>query len=279
MPIRLICFFLILPLLYSCLPSKSGKENRVYTVNVNNDTNSVADSRDNFSAKIAAAALNAALPDSMTEAILAKRQVFTADLLTCLEGDPHLRELVDKHHSLPQDYVPSDLVSLTEGSVYRLNRTGMSLRIAAYNSLGEMASASRADGVILVAASAYRSYQYQEEVYNRIVQQLGQEAADRESAKPWHSQHQTGLALDFGPIDDSFAQTAAGGWVLKNASRFGWSISFPNGYEALTGYRWESWHYRYVGRELAAFIDNYFNGIQQYALQFLHEWDLLQKNN
>jgi D-alanyl-D-alanine carboxypeptidase len=102
---------------------------------------------------------------------------------------------------------------------------------------------------------------------------MGQEAADRESARPGCSQHQTGLVVDFGSIDDSFAQTAAGRWMAANAARFGWSLSFPDGYEAVTGYRWESWHYRYVGKEIAAFIDNYFDGIQQYALRFMYEYE------
>ncbi|MDR3247555.1 MAG: D-alanyl-D-alanine carboxypeptidase family protein, partial [Treponema sp.] len=55
--------------------------------------------------------------------------------------------------------------------------------------------------------------------------------------------------------------------------RFGWSLSFPDGYESATGYRWESWHYRYVGEDLSAFIDTWFDGIQQYALQFIHAWE------
>jgi D-alanyl-D-alanine carboxypeptidase len=136
-----------------------------------------------------------------------------------------------------------------------------------------MAAAAAAEGVILTVSSAYRSYAYQEEVYARNVRELGQEAADRESARPGHSQHQTGLVADFGSIDDSFAKTAAGRWILANAGRFGWSLSFPQGYEEVTGYRWESWHYRYVGRELAYFIDAYFSGIQQYALQFIRAWE------
>jgi D-alanyl-D-alanine carboxypeptidase len=71
----------------------------------------------------------------------------------------------------------------------------------------------------------------------------------------------------------SFAQTAAHAWLGRNASRFGWSLSFPQGYEAVTGYRWESWHYRYVGPELSAFTDTYFDGVQQYALQFIRAWN------
>jgi D-alanyl-D-alanine carboxypeptidase len=110
------------------------------------------------------------------------------------------------------------------------------------------------------------------QVYNREVREYGQEAADRESARPGTSQHQTGLVVDFAPIGDEFAKTAASAWLVKNAARFGWSLSFPDGYEQVTGYRWESWHYRYVGKELADFINRYFDGIQQYALQFILSW-------
>ncbi|MDR2102577.1 MAG: M15 family metallopeptidase [Treponema sp.] len=197
---------------------------------------------------------------------------FILDLLAAMDGDPYLKVLVDKKNPLPFGYEPEDLRELADGS-YRVSRPGLKLRRAAAEALEEMAAAAAAEGVTLTVSSAYRSYAYQEEVYARNVRELGQEAADRESARPGHSQHQTGLVVDFGSIDDSFAETAAGRWILTNAGRFGWSLSFPQGYEKVTGYRWESWHYRYVGRELAYFIDAYFGGIQQYALQFLRAWE------
>jgi D-alanyl-D-alanine carboxypeptidase len=197
---------------------------------------------------------------------------FILDLLSCLEGDPYLRKLVDKQHGLPQGYEPEDLVELGGGS-YEISRKGLQLRAVAEEALEEMAAAAKAQGVSLMASSSYRSYDYQVEVYNRNVRESGQEAADRESARPGYSQHQTGLAADFGSITDAFAETGAGRWMAANAGDFGWSLSFPQGYEALTGYRWESWHYRYVGRELSAFIETYFGGIQQYALRFIHEWE------
>jgi D-alanyl-D-alanine carboxypeptidase len=206
------------------------------------------------------------------EAAIAENPAFILDLLACLEGDPFLRRLVDKTHPLPEGYEPEDLVELMPGS-YEVGRSGLTLRREAAEALETMAAAARAAGVTLTASSAYRSYGYQAQVYNRIVGELGQDAADRESSRPGYSQHQTGLALDFGSIDDSFAQTRAGRWILENGSRFGWSLSFPDGYEDVTGYRWESWHYRYVGRDLAAFIDTWFGGIQQYALQFIHAWE------
>jgi D-alanyl-D-alanine carboxypeptidase len=207
------------------------------------------------------------------EAEAAASPAFVLDLLGCLEGDPFLRRLVDKSHALPAGYEPEDLVELEAGGSYLPGRKGMLLRRAAADALGEMAAAAELQGVKLVVSSAYRSYDYQTEVYNRVVKEMGQAAADRESARPGRSQHQTGLVADFGPIDNSFAETAAGRWMADNAGRFGWSLSFPDGYEDVTGYRWESWHYRYVGRDLAAFIDSYFDGIQQYALRFIHEWE------
>jgi D-alanyl-D-alanine carboxypeptidase len=196
---------------------------------------------------------------------------FIMELLTILEEDTYLYTLVDKTHPLPQGYTPGDLGELKPGS-YAVARNGLMLRSAAAAALEEMAAAALAEGITLTAGSAYRSYEYQVEVYNRNVREMGQEAADRESARPGHSQHQLGLVIDFSPIDDAFAQTPAGRWVLANADRFGWSISFPGGYETATGYRWESWHYRYVGKDLAFFINEYFDGVQQYALQFIHGW-------
>jgi D-alanyl-D-alanine carboxypeptidase len=209
------------------------------------------------------------------EAAAAGGPAFIMDLLTCLSGDPLLWALVDKAHPLPDGYAPADLVDLAEGP-YRVNRAGHRLRQAAAESLAEMAASAQADGVTLIVSSAYRSYEYQAEVYARNVREMGQEAADRESARPGHSQHQLGLVVDFGAEDgsigDHFARTEAGRWAAANAGSFGWSLSFPQDMEAVTGYRWESWHYRYVGRDLTAFIDNYFNGVQQYALQFIAAW-------
>jgi D-alanyl-D-alanine carboxypeptidase len=220
--------------------------------------------------------IQAEIPQGITDTIMkevVKDSVFFDTLALATEGDPFLHFLVDKAHPLPKGYEPNDLVPLKNGGAYRINRNDLRLRKEAAESLEQMATAAASEGVVLVASSSYRSYDYQVTVYNRIVRELGQEAADRESAPPGYSQHQTGLVVDFGSIDDSFAQTKASGWLLANGSRFGWSLSFPDGYERITGYRWESWHYRYLGKALCSFTDAYFNGIQQYALRFIHEWE------
>ena len=241
----------------------------------NTDSNNMDNNKTetDFSASLAEVLSRAQLPAQIRQRIsgIAGNPAFLLDLFTVLQEDPYLWVLVDKEHALGENYEPDDLVALTGGS-YRIGRQDLRLRRQAALSLEEMSAAAAREGLTLTASSSYRTYTYQVEVYARNVREMGREAADRESARPGHSQHQLGLVIDFGSITDSFAQTAEGVWLAANASRFGWSLSYPNGYEDVTGYRWESWHYRYVGVELAQFIDNYFDGIQQYALRFIYEW-------
>ena len=217
----------------------------------------------------------AGVPERIARSVAAsalESPAFIMELLTVLQNDPYTFILVDKQHALPLDYEPDDLVPLRAGGAFRVTRDGMTLRRMAAASLQEMAAAAAADGVVLTVGSAYRSAAHQAQTFEHWVRVLGREEAERVSARPGHSQHQLGLVVDFYPINDSFADTPASRWLERNASRFGWSLSYPDGYEHITGYRWESWHYRYVGRDLAAFIDKYFEGIQQFALQFIRVW-------
>jgi zinc D-Ala-D-Ala carboxypeptidase len=216
----------------------------------------------------------AGIPDRLARSVAASALEgpdFIMELLVILQQDPFTYYLVDKQNPLPSGYEPDDLVSLQAG-LYRLDQNGLRLRKMAVDALQEMATAAAKDGIAFTIGSTYRSAAYQAQVYERAVNAYGKETADRESAQSGKSQHQLGLTVDFSPIDDAFAKTPACKWLLENASRFGWSLSFPDGYEEVTGYRWESWHYRFVGKDLAAFIDKYFDGIQQYALQFIYAW-------
>jgi D-alanyl-D-alanine carboxypeptidase len=182
-----------------------------------------------------------------------------------------LLQLVDKKHGLPADYEPPDLVSLNDYQL-RVSRNDLRLRQAVMEAVLAMDQAARADGITLVFSSAYRSYTYQTGLFDRYAGQYGEAQADRFSARPGHSQHQLGTAIDFGSIDDSFAATAAGIWMAENAWRFGFSLSYPQGMEELTGYIWESWHFRYLTVPGARIERDYFGGIQQYFLQFLTEY-------
>lgn len=213
------------------------------------------------------------IPTSIQNNIDSQRSQFISELRALVSRDTDsLLLLVDKSHSLPATYIPDDLVSLIEGRSYTINKNGLSLRTSAEASLHKMAAAARKDGITLLVSSSYRSYAYQKTVYERNVREMGEVAADRESAKPGTSQHQLGLALDFGSITDDFAQTPAGKWLYVHAGEWGWSLSFPDGYETVTGYRGECWHFRYIGPEACLFQKKWFGNIQQYMMLYIDAW-------
>ena len=102
--------------------------------------------------------------------------------------------------------------------------------------------------------SGFRSYEYQEKIYNEYVKLYGEEIANTFSAKPGHSEHQTGLALDICDDSDKFVNTKEAKWLEKNAYKFGYIIRYPKGKEHITGYKFEPWHIRYVGKKHAKTI-------------------------
>jgi len=231
-----------------------------------------------FIRRVSVVLSNAEIPLHISGNILenmSKNNSFILDLYRILQLDPYLYTLVDKNNYLDAEYEPQDLVDVTTG-IEGITANRM-LRREAYDSVMEIKNAARQAGLVLNVLSAYRSYFYQGRVYTNNVIMMGQEEADRYSARPGSSQHQLGLAVDFNSLENDFARTREGMWLTSNAYRFGWSLSYPDSYEEITGYAWESWHYRYVGRELAQFINVYFYGVQQYALRFIHEWVIMDK--
>ena len=214
-----------------------------------------------------------AIPAEIRRCIGNDPVLFLADLKKVLAVEKeNLLILVDKRHLLPDGYTPQNLVRLDTGRAYIINRKDLSLTKTAEQALQEMALAAKRDGVTLVVSSSYRSYTYQKNLFDRYVRESGEKEAERFSARAGTSQHQLGTVVDLGSISDEFAQTRAGKWVLQNASKYGWSLSFPKGYEEVTGYVWESWHYRYIGVEACAFQQKWFGDIQQYMLEFIDAW-------
>ncbi|PID19701.1 MULTISPECIES: M15 family metallopeptidase [unclassified Sporosarcina] len=160
--------------------------------------------------------------------------------------------LANKQYPLPRDYAPGESEEARE----------------AYN---EMEAAAVTSGINLHAFSTYRSYEYQVTLYNRYVERDGQEAADRYSARPGYSEHQTGLAFDIGEVNherhwasNSFGDTEAAKWLAANAHKYGFILRYPEGKEEVTGYMHESWHYRYVGKKRAAQIFKHNITLEEY---------------
>lgn len=156
--------------------------------------------------------------------------------------------IVNKTYSLPENYIPANAIGY--------NRCNECLTQETKQAFNEMKSDANAIGLNLYISSGYRSYTYQEGLYNRYVNKDGKQAADTYSARPGHSEHQTGLAFDLNTIDDSFANTDEGKWVKDNCYKYGLILRYPKGKEEKTGYQYESWHLRYVGKELAQKLYN-----------------------
>jgi D-alanyl-D-alanine carboxypeptidase len=162
----------------------------------------------------------------------------------------------------PKNYTPSDL-TVPKVSLRVPGDPSMQLRQPAAEATEQMLAAAQSEGVTtLRLSSAFRSYSFQVSLYNSYVKSSGQAEADRSSARPGYSEHQTGLAADFDSntgrchLEECFADMAEGQWLASNAYKYGFVLRYPKDQEGTTGYKYEPWHFRYVGRELAAEIHN-----------------------
>jgi zinc D-Ala-D-Ala carboxypeptidase len=161
--------------------------------------------------------------------------------------------LVNKYNYLTEDYVPENLQTVDK----KYSSKTLQLVDYAKEAFEELSEAAAKENYTVLAMSSYRSYQYQYNLYNRYVSTDGVEAADTYSARPGYSEHQTGLAVDVynGKIDfTNFEKTKEYNWMQDNAYKFGFILRFPKDKVLETGYQYESWHYRYVGKEIAKYI-------------------------
>lgn len=168
--------------------------------------------------------------------------------------------LVNKEFALPEDYEPDDLVYPDVRFTFKDKIDKRKMRQEAASALEELFAGAEKDGIYLAGVSAYRSHSTQTSLFNRYVERDGLEKAKTYSAEPGHSEHETGLAIDVSGSDgkcaaeDCFGGTPEAEWLADHASEYGFIIRYPEGKEDITGYKYEPWHLRYVGKEIAADI-------------------------
>lgn len=168
--------------------------------------------------------------------------------------------LVNKTNKLPDSYKPQDLIDPNVPFTFKEKLEKRKMRKEAAAALEKLFEAAKKDNLPLAGVSAYRSHETQKTVYNRYVQKDGEAAANKYSAKPGHSEHETGLAIDVAgssgkcAAQDCFGATKEAKWLAEHAADYGFIIRYPEGKEGITGYQYEPWHLRYVGVDTAKAI-------------------------
>ena len=165
--------------------------------------------------------------------------------------------IVNKTHPIrPLDFVPNDL-KLPNVTQRLPGAQEMKMRAPAAAALERMFSAATDAKLQLLISTAYRGYSYQKSLYDGYVRSDGQAAADTYSARPGYSEHQTGLAVDIRArsgqcsLDQCFGNLAEGKWLATNAYKYGFLLRYPKDKESITGYKYEPWHFRYIGTNLS----------------------------
>lgn len=174
--------------------------------------------------------------------------------------------LVNKYNYLTEDYIPENLEEINNQYALR----GMKLVNYAKEAFEEMSKAAKKENLSVIAMSTYRSYQYQTNLYNNYAKRDGQDMADTYSGRPGHSEHQTGLAVDVYNGKETYTNfevTEEFNWMQENAYKYGFILRFPQDKTKETGYQYESWHYRYVGKEIAQYIHENEISYEEYYAQ------------
>ena len=161
--------------------------------------------------------------------------------------------LVNKNNRLNKNFIPKHLVKLK----LEYSNDEKYLKKEAALAFYKLSKAAKEKNYTIIAVSGYRSYTYQEELFNYYVKKKGMNYALLCSAKPGHSEHQTGLALDVEGSNhdyDRFEESKEFEWMKHNSYKYGFILRYPKGKESITGFKYEPWHYRYVGKKAAKYI-------------------------
>lgn len=240
--------------------SNSQKEDKNNESNNNSSTNSEPNTNSNteqIDAKLMQSYPKLAKVSGKCETVGTTKNGFK---ITNVSGITYIDDImmVNKTYGLPSDYLPVDTVESCQGKTTTCNKC---INKFVYSSFKTMQADAKAVGLNIYIASGYRPYVSQESIYNRYIKRDGKAAADTYSARPGHSEHQTSYTFDLNSINDSFIYTDEGKWINENAYLYGFIIRFPKGKDKYTGYKYEPWHLRYVGYELAKKLYNNGNWI------------------
>lgn len=171
--------------------------------------------------------------------------------------------LVNKYHPLPKTYVPENLTILA-GEHY--------VAADAYQAYERMRQDMAKLGLSIKAITAYRSYDYQEQMYHSMLANGEQESVDAQIARPGYSEHQTGRAIDIGATNGSkrFQETEEAGWIETHGHQYGFIIRYPKDQEQITGYIHEPWHVTYVGVDIATMMkENGIATLEEYVAKYI----------
>ena len=175
--------------------------------------------------------------------------------------------LINKHRYLDEKYEPNDLMEIP---IEYASEEGMKSSRIAFNAFREMSNAASKEGYGIVINSAYRSYQDQIDIGEYYKKWYGQSYVDKYVAKPGFSEHQTGLSYDIGSTSTNvFANSKEYEWMKNNAYKYGFIERFTKRYEKITGFRQETWHYRYVGKNIAKYIHDNNISFEEYWAVYL----------
>ncbi|HBM74695.1 MAG TPA: hypothetical protein DD429_03975 [Clostridiaceae bacterium] len=202
---------------------------------------------------------------------LSGAETVTANGKATLKNPDSILVLVNKTRFLPSDYAPDDLVKPNVSFPYDGDYPKMYLRKEAAEALEDLFNEAQKDGIKLYAVSGYRSYNTQLANYNNEVKKYGEEAAKQTVALPGQSEHETGLAMDVSAasadyiLKESFGNTKEGIWLKEHAKDAGFILRYPEDKTEITGYAYEPWHIRYVGKEAAEYIMSHDITLEEYC--------------
>lgn len=197
------------------------------------------------------------------------------DYIGSTDTSKNILMLTNKYLKLQKDYKPNDLEKINSKYFINSNKSYSMLRKPAKEAFEKLSSDSIKNNTPVYGQSAYRSYERQSILYNKAIKNYGKEKADMDTARPGHSEHQTGLTIDVSSNKQgnmlTFENTPSFTWMQNNAYKYGFILRYPKGKENIHGFIYESWHYRYVGQKVAKDMhDNYSNlTFDEYYYKFI----------